>query len=53
MIFDIESFYPSISQNFFIKAIQFARQINEITDEDINLRIQARKTLFLMTEHHG
>ena len=45
MIFDIESFYPSISENLFIKAIQFARQITEITDEDMNLIIQARKTL--------
>ena len=45
MIFDIESFYPSISEDLFIKAIQFARQITEITDEDMNLIIQARKTL--------
>ena len=42
MTFDIESFYPSISDNLFIKAIQFGR---EITDEDINLIMQARKTL--------
>ena len=45
MISDIESFYPSISENLFIKAIQFARLITEIPDEDINLIMQARKTL--------
>ena len=42
MKLDIESFYASISDNLFIKAIQFGR---EITDEDINLTMQARKTL--------
>ena len=46
MVFNIESFYPSISENLFIKAIQFHKQITEITDEDINLTMQARKTLF-------
>ena len=45
MIFDIENFYPSFSEYLFIKAIQFARQITEITEEDINLIMQARKTL--------
>ena len=28
----------------FIKAIQFARQTTEITDEDVNLIMQARNT---------
>ena len=47
MLFDIESFYRSISENMFIKAIQSAKQITEISDEDINLTMQARKiTLF-------
>ena len=45
MVFDIESFYPSISDNLFIKAIQCAKQITKITDEDTNLIMQARKTL--------
>ena len=35
--FDMKSFYPSISENLFIKAIQFAKQITETTEEDINL----------------
>ena len=45
MVSDIESFYPSTKENLFIKAVQFAKQITEITDEDINLIMQARKTL--------
>ena len=45
MVFDIESFYPSISENLFIKVVQLSRQITETTDEDINLIMQARKTL--------
>ena len=45
MVFDIENFYPSFSEYLFIKAIQFARQITEITEEDINLIMQARTAL--------
>ena len=45
MVFNIERFYPLISENLFIKAIQFAKQMNEISVEDINLIMQARKTL--------
>ena len=45
MVFDIESFYPSFSENMFVNDIQFAGQITEITDEDINSIMQARKTL--------
>ena len=40
MVSDIESFHPSISENLFIKAIQFAKQMTEIIDGDINLTIQ-------------
>ena len=45
MVFDIECFYSSISENLLIKAIQFAKLITKITDEGINLIIQSRKTL--------
>ena len=45
MVFDIKSFYPSISKNLFIKAIQFAEKMTEISEEEINLIMQARKTL--------
>ena len=47
IVFDIKNFYPSISENLFIKAIQSAKQITEITDEDINLTMQARKTFII------
>ena len=45
MVFDIESFYPSISDSLFMKAIQFANLMTEISDEDISLIMQGRKTL--------
>ena len=47
MVFDIKSFYPSISKNLFIKVIQFAKQVTKITDEDINLIMQAVKNLII------
>ena len=40
MVFDIKSFYPSISKNLFIK-------VTKITDEDINLIMQAAKNLII------
>ena len=43
--FDIESFYLSISLNSFQQAIDFAREKVDITDTDISIIIQARKTL--------
>ena len=42
MVFDIESFYPSITERLFNNAIQFAKQIIEISMSLIN---QSRKTL--------
>ena len=45
MVFDIESFYPSITERLFNNAIQFAKQITEISDYDMSLINQSRKTL--------
>ena len=45
MVFDIESFYPSITERLFTDAIQFAKQITEISDYDMSLINQSRKTL--------
>ena len=45
MLFDIEGFYPSIIERLFINAIQFAKQITEISDYDMSLINQSRKTL--------
>ena len=35
MVLDIENFYPSISENLFKKAIQYAKNIVEILDHDM------------------
>ena len=49
IVFDIESFCPSISENMFIKAIQFAKQVTETSNIyehiSINVIMHARKTL--------
>ena len=49
IIFDIESFYPSISPELFNKSIDFAKSIHNISDNDLNIIINARKTLLF---HH-
>ena len=46
MVFDIESFYPSITERLFTNAIRFAKQITEISNYDMSLINQSRKTLF-------
>ena len=46
-VFDTGSFYPSIRENLFIKTIHFAKQMTEISTEDISLIMKARKTLLL------
>ena len=44
--FDIESFYPSISKKLFNDALVFAKTyITNISDTDVNIIMQARKTL--------
>ena len=45
IIFDIESFYRSITKCLFTNAIKFAKQITEIPDHDMPLINQSRKTL--------
>ena len=45
MVFDIESFYLSITERLFNNATQFAKQITEISDYDMSLINQSRKTL--------
>ena len=47
MVFDIEILYPSIKKNLFSKSIQFAKQITEISDEEINLIMQSAKRIFM------
>ena len=37
IIFDIESFYPSISPELFNESIDFAKSIHNIPDNDLSL----------------
>ena len=37
IVVDIESFYPSITERLFTNAIQFTKQITEISDYDMSL----------------
>ena len=48
IIFDIESFYSSISPDLFSKRIDLAKSIHKITDNDLKITMNARKTFF----HH-
>ena len=39
IIFDIASFYPSISPELFNKSIDFVKSIQNISDNDLNITI--------------
>ena len=43
--FDIEDFCTSVTMELLYKSIQFAKEITSISDEDLNVIIQSRKTL--------
>ena len=43
--FDVDNFYPSITLELFTKAIEFARQHTNVTDDEQNIIMQARRTL--------
>eukprot|EP00794_Sanderia_malayensis_P007476 gene7476-biopygen6026 len=45
IIFDIESFYPSISKKLLSDAISFAKTYCNITEQEINIIMHARKSL--------
>ena len=45
IIFDIGSFYPSISPELSNKSIDFAKSIHSISDNDLNIIMNTRKTL--------
>ena len=45
MVFDIESFYPSISEKLFNEAIQYAKNIAEIPDHDMITINDSRRSL--------
>ena len=43
--FDVENFYPSISMKIFTDSIKYAKNLIEITGQDLAIIMQARKTL--------
>ena len=45
-VFDIESFYPSISLKLLGNAINFSKSICNISEQDMLIIMQARRTLF-------
>ena len=42
--FDVEAFYPSITRNLLLKALEFARKTTTFTTQDKNIILQARET---------
>ena len=44
-VFDIEEFYPSISENLLNKAVEFAKNYSEISEEELRIIHHARKSL--------
>ena len=47
IVFNIESFYPSISLDLFKKTLKFAKEIIPIADSDLKIATHSRKTLLL------
>ena len=45
VVFDIESFYPSISEDLFNEALSFAKTKVNITDQEMSIITQSRNTL--------
>ena len=43
--FDIESFYPSITQDILLKAIDYARNFSYISDKSIDIILHCRKSI--------
>ena len=51
--FHIESFYPSITQKLLDKSIQYATEITTISNEELDIMMQSRKTLLSIIKNHG
>ena len=52
LVFDIVSFYPSISQELLELALDWAKQFIDISDEERNIILQARKSLLVFDGSH-
>ena len=51
--FDIENFYPSITSDLLYNSIQFRKEVTTVSDNDIHIIIQSRKTLLFNEKNHG
>ena len=51
-VFDIESFYHSISLKLLEDAINFAKTVCNISERDTSINMQARRTLFFNNGDH-
>ena len=51
-VFDIESFYHSISLKLLEDAINFAKTVCNISEQDTSINMQARRTLFFNNGNH-
>ena len=45
IVFNIESFYPSMSLDLFHKALKFANETRPIADSDLKIMLHSQKTL--------
>ena len=48
ILFDVEKFYPSITKTLLMKALKWSRKYVEISDEDIEVIMAARKAMLYM-----
>ena len=48
IVFDIRSFYPSILLSLFNKAIEFRKDTYNLSNDDISIISQSRKTLLFI-----
>ena len=53
IIFDIAEFYPSIKESLLKKAINFAKQHTNVSEQDIKIIMHARKSLLFDKKHPG
>ena len=49
-LFDIDSFYPSITESLLSKTISFAKNYTTINDKDIDIIMHRRKSLLFDNE---
>ena len=47
IVFDIVSFYPTISQELLTKALNWAKEFTEISEEEMNIVFEARKSFLI------